>query len=156
MKKTSLSLALICVMGTGMMFSMTGCSAQKAMNQPDKKDVSVLKKGTPRYEVIGEFGKPLHTMQSKDGHNIDIFSFIQGYSKGSKAARAFGHTLMDIGTLGMWEIVGSPVEAAASGDKVTVKVQYDEADLVDTIVAIKGKDELNFMGKSDPDTHVSN
>jgi len=105
--------------------------------------MGVLEKGTPRYEVIGELGKPLHTMQSKDGDNVDIFSFIQGYSKGSKAARAFGHTMMDIGTLGLWEVVGTPVEAAASGDKVTLKVEYDKSDLVDTVVAIKGKDELN-------------
>ncbi len=143
MKNTTVSLALACIMSTGMIATMAGCSAQKAMSQPDKKDLSVLEIGTPRYRVVGELGRPLLSAMAKNGKKFDVFSFIQGYSKGSKAARAFGHTLMDIGTLGMWEVVGSPVEAAASGDKVIIKVEYDKSDLVEVVTAMKGQSELN-------------
>ena len=39
-------------------------------------------------------------------------------------------------------MVGTPVEAIASGDKVVVRVMYDSSGLVDRVVAIKGKGEL--------------
>jgi len=141
--KKSISIALMCLMLPIISISTTGCAVNKAMNQPDKKDVSVLDRGTPRYEVIGELGKPVSTETDKNGNKIDVYSFIQGYSKGAKAARALGHSVMDIATLGLWEVVGSTTEAIASGDKVVVRVRYDKNDLVDSVHALKGKGELN-------------
>ncbi len=125
-----------------MMIETTGCAVHSAMNQPDKKDVSVLKRGTPRFEVIGELGEPVYTEKTDDGKLIDTYAFVQGYSKGVKATRALGHGLLDIATLGLWEVIGSPAEAIASGDKVVVRVFYDKSKLVDRVIPIKGKDEL--------------
>lgn len=122
---------------------VSGCSVNKAMNQPNKKDVSVLDKGTPRYEVISEIGQPIDTKVTPEGNKIDVYSFIQGYSKAAKASRAFGHGLMDLFTLGLWEIAGTATEAAASGDKVVVRVHYDSSELIHRVEALKGADELN-------------
>jgi len=140
--KKSISIALMCLMLPVAGLSVSGCAVNKAMNQPDKKDVSVLDRGTPRYEVIGELGMPVDTQLSDDGKKIDVYSFTQGYSKGAKAARAFGHGVMDVATLGLWEVIGTPTEAIASGDKVVVRVFYDESELVDHVKALKGKEEL--------------
>ena len=141
--KRSISIALMCLMLPMVAISTTGCAVNQAMNQPDKKDVSVLNRGTPRYEVMGELGQPVSTEITKDDKKIDVYSFIQGYSKGVKAARALGHGVMDIVTLGLWEIIGSPTETIASGDKVVVRVRYDKDDLVDSVQALKGKGELD-------------
>ncbi len=121
---------------------LQGCAVKQAMEQPDKKDVSVFAVGTPRYRIIAEVGKPVETKVAEDGTKIDVFSFVQGYSKGAKAARAFGHGVMDVATLGLWEVIGSPTEAIASGDKVIVRVYYDKNDLVERVVPIKGGKEL--------------
>jgi hypothetical protein len=142
MKRKLLSTLLILTFGATISLTTTGCSVKSAMSQPDKKDVSVFNRGTPRFEVIGEVGQPVDIQKNDDGTITDTYSFIQGYSKGAKAGRAIGHGIMDVMTLGLWEIVGSPTEAIASGDKVVVRVKYDKSKLVDKVTAIKGKDEL--------------
>jgi len=142
MKRKLVSVLATCLLGTSMAITTTGCAVKSAMDQPSKKDTSVFSRGTPRYEVIGEVGQPVDTIKNDDGTITDTYSFIQGYSKGAKAGRALGHGLMDIATLGLWEVIGSPTEAIASGDKVVVRVQYDKSKLVDKVTAIKGKDEL--------------
>ncbi len=50
---------------------ISGCSVYMASQQPDKKDVSLFKKGTPRSLLLGEFGYP--TAQTEhDGKVWDI------------------------------------------------------------------------------------
>ncbi len=139
MKKKLLSTLLILIMGMTTSFTITGCSVHSAMNQPNKKDVRVFDRGTPRFEVIGE---PVDVQINDDGTITDTYSFIQGYSKSAKAGRALGHGVMDFMTLGLWEIIGSPTEAIASGDKVVVRVKYDKSKLVDRVRAIQGRDEI--------------
>lgn len=119
---------------------LIGCSASKAMNQPDAKDLSVLQSNTERKLVIGELGAPIHTEENEEGNKVDTYSFIQGYSKGAKAARAAGHVIMDIATLGIWEAAGSPIEAAASGDRVIVEIIYNEKNLLEHVRVLKGKE----------------
>ena len=48
------------------------------------------------------------------------------------------HGVADVFTLGLWEVVGTPVEMIANGDQVTVKVFYDENSYV-TNVEIHGE-----------------
>lgn len=105
---------------------LTSCSAFMATQQPDRKNLAVLSEATPRQEVRAELGMPIQNGKDVDGFDFDIFEFIQGYSKGSKAARAAWHGLADVFTLGLWEVVGMPVEALASGTKLKVTVTYDE------------------------------
>ena len=136
------SILFTCSIGLVTSITITGCSVKSAMDQPSKKDTSVFDRGTPRYEVIGEVGKPVDTIKNENGTITDTYSSIQGYSKGAKAGRAFGHALMDISTLGLWELIGTPTETIASGDKVIVRVTYTKSNLVDFTQAIKGKDEL--------------
>lgn len=104
-----------------------GCSVYKAANQPDKKDVNLLSVGTPRENIIAEFGSPIHS-EVQDGKKVEIYKFIQGYSGGAKGTRAFFHGAADVMTLGLWEIVGTPIEGAYSGDEMAFKVTFDEND----------------------------
>ncbi len=43
------------------------------------------------------------------------------------AGRAVGHGVMDVLTLGLWEIIGTPIEAV-QGDKYELTVTYDKTD----------------------------
>ena len=109
--------------------NLVGCSVHRAANQPSLKNTSVLKPGIPRDLIIAEFGAPISS-EAHQGGKKDIYSFVQGYSKGAKAGRAFFHGAADVLTLGLWEIVGTPVEGSFNGKKMTVRVIYDAGDKV--------------------------
>jgi hypothetical protein len=123
-------------------FIFGGCSVYMAAKQPDKKDTSLLKRGTPRKHVIAEFGKPVYTIEKDDGCKKDVFVFVQGYSDGEKAGRAFFHGAADFFTLGLWEVVGTPAETLADGTEVKVEVDYDANDRVDQIFVLKGDEQI--------------
>jgi hypothetical protein len=113
----------------------------KATEQPDKKNLNVLSPGVPRNYVIAELGAP-NFSEERDGTTTDIFAFRQGYSKQVKAGRAFGHAAADVLTWGLWEIVGTPVEALADGTPVKVEVTYDPQRRVEYVDVIEGPPEL--------------
>ncbi len=62
-----------------------------------------------------------------------MFAFTQGYSKGTRAGRAFFHGVADVFTLGLWEVVGTPIELTATGTEMKVRVTYDEENRVKTV-----------------------
>ena len=107
-----------------------------AAHQPDKKDLSLLAKGTPRSVLLSEFGKPADT-RLIDGRREDFFLFRQGYSKGAKTTRAIFHGTADVLTLGLWEIVGTPTEATFDGTKMAVDVKYDSYDRVEQVTYLR-------------------
>ncbi len=125
-------LALLCLIPL-----LIGCSPVMAARQPDAKDLGVLAGGVPRAQVIAELGAPVWS-ETKDGVKTDIFAFTQGYSTGAKVSRTIVHAVFDVFTLGLWEVVGTPIEAIASGTKTKIQVTYDEQDRVKTVTKIEG------------------
>ncbi|HEX8948570.1 MAG TPA: hypothetical protein VF790_06390 [Dissulfurispiraceae bacterium] len=123
-----------------MLFASSGCSVYMAAKQPGKKDLAVLKTGTPRSHVIAELGQPVFS-EIKNGAKADVFAFRQGYSSGVKAGRAFIHGVADVFTLGLWEVVGTPVESVATGSDLKLQVLYDESDLVQSYETIGPKEK---------------
>ena len=115
--------------------SASGCAVNRAANQPDEKDISLLSAGTPRAKILAEFGSPINT-EIKDGKKTDVYSIIQGYSSGTKASRVFLHGAADVMTLGLWELVGGSVEGSYNGEKVSFQVIYDEKDLVKKVLPL--------------------
>jgi hypothetical protein len=115
---------------------LTGCSVFMAAKQPPKKDLSVLTVGTPRNVLVAELGSPVHS-ETKEGLRIDVYNFVQGYSKGAKAGRAVFHGAADVLTLGLWEVVGTPTEATFDGNRMSVEVRYDANDRVKETITIK-------------------
>jgi hypothetical protein len=113
----------------------SGCSVYMASHQPDKKDTTLLKPGTPRSLLLTEFGQPVSS-ETKEGKRVDVFSFVQGYSQGTKSIRAIFHGVADVFTLGLWEVVGTPTESALNGDKLMYEVTYDANDRVEKVVPI--------------------
>ena len=127
--KYLLWLALLSVM-------LAGCSVFMAAKQPEKKDIDLLQPGTTRAQMISEFGAPV-VSELKDGKRYEIFKFVQGYSTGAKAGRAFFHGAANVVTLGLWELIGTPTEITFSGDEMAFQVKYDENDVVEEVAIIK-------------------
>lgn len=108
---------------------LSGCSVFMAAKQPDYKNVDLFKVGTPRTQLLAEFGNPVSS-DTKNGTKCDTFSFTQGYTAGAKAGRAFLHGVADVFTLGLWEVIGTPTEAVFSGDQVGYEACYDKDDRI--------------------------
>jgi len=113
------------VCAVAVLVATSGCSVVMAAKQPDAKDLSVLNEGTARSVVLGELGQPAWSGE-RDGAKLDVFAFVDGYHKATKAARAFFHAAADVFTFGLWEVIGTPAEAIFSGSKMRVEVAYDD------------------------------
>ena len=118
-----------------------GCAAYRAAQQPGKKNLNVLTVGTPRTHVIAELGAPVFS-EERDGHEIDVFTFKQGYSKPTKAGRAMAHAAADVVTWGLWEVVGTPVEMLADGTDVKLEISYDQQHAVENVDIISGREVI--------------
>ena len=104
----------------------TGCSVGMAMSGKPDPNIGVLSVGQSRDIVLLNLGQPAKTATTKTGR-IDVFRLQRGNQK--SAGRAVGHAVMDVLTLGAWEIIGTPIEGFA-GDKFTVTIEYDKNDKV--------------------------
>jgi len=72
---------------------------------------------------------------------------VQGYTGLEKGGRAVLPGAADVMTLGLWEIVGTPIEGSlANGTKVSVEVTYDREDRVALITPIRGQEKLTNPG----------
>jgi hypothetical protein len=117
------------------LYSLSGCSVYMAANQPPAKNIDLFKVGTPRSALLAEFGYPTSS-EVKEGKKYDIYRFTQGYSGGAKAGRAMAHGIASVLTLGIWEVIGTPVEAANSGDLTAYEVGYGSDDRVDVVISL--------------------
>ena len=114
----------------------SACSVAMAAKQPSKKDVGLLTPGVPRNLVLAELGQPVATDISA-GKRVEVFSFVQGYSKGARISRTIAHGTADVLTLGLWEIAGTPTEAIFDGTRVAYEVTYDPSDRIERVVVLK-------------------
>lgn len=126
-RATIAAIALACLCITSCCLS--GCTAYKVAAAPAQKDLTVLNPGTARDRVIAELGPPVRT-ETMDNYRKDLFTFIQGRSRGSKSGLATVIALEDIATLGVAEMYLAGSEDEYAGKKITVAVYYDASDMV--------------------------
>jgi len=90
---------------------LSGCSTSEENARPDPVDLSQFGPGTERFTVIEALGKPEGTVV-QNTQPCDIYRiYTRGLSSGGKAAMAAGETVTDIATLGLAEIIWTPVHA---------------------------------------------
>lgn len=124
------------LMLVGLALTLSGCSVAMAAHQPSKKDIQMFAHGVPRSLIVAEVGAPI-TTETRAGKRVEVFAFTQGYSKAARVGRTIGHGAGDVLTLGLWEIVGTPTEAAFNGKRVVYEVTYDASDRIENAVALK-------------------
>lgn len=120
-----------------MALTIQGCSISKAASGPKAKDLSVLEKGTSRDTVILELGAPILSETNEAGDKTDLFKFVQGQHGAARAGKGLLYGVMAVGSLGLSELVTNPVEGAASGAEMQIKVSYDQANKVKEVVFLK-------------------
>jgi hypothetical protein len=103
----------------------SGCSVGMALSGNEQRDTSIFYNGAERSFVIAKVGLPDTSVQDKDGNWIDTYFIVQGNEP--SAGRAVGHGALDVVTLGLWEVFGTPIEAAAGKEqKSRYVIYYDE------------------------------
>jgi hypothetical protein len=107
--------------------ALGGCSVGMAMSGSDNPDLGAVRVGATRGEVQMQLGSPVRTTTLPDGTRTDLYEYEIGNEP--SAARAMGHGVMDVLTLGAWEIIGTPVEGF-QGEKYQATITYGQDDKV--------------------------
>lgn len=106
---------------------LAGCSVYMAASSEGKKDLDIVRPGASRDIVLAEFGTPVASA-TENGENFDLFRFTRERSTGSNAGRAVAYGAAAVLTLGLSEVVATPLEAGVGDAGVmSLKVFYNEA-----------------------------
>lgn len=132
---------------------LSSCSIYMAANQPGREDLAVLTEGTPQATVRAELGSPAWIGKDGQGLDVEVFQFVQGYSGGARASRVLWHTAADTFSLGLWELIGTPIESHHSGTKMNAIVTYDEQQRVKSVrLRDDQNNEIPWETKSEEET----
>ncbi|MEM9725297.1 MAG: hypothetical protein AAF909_07535 [Pseudomonadota bacterium] len=145
--------------------SLSGCSVYMAANSEGKRDTNILTPGTTRAAVLAELGQPVATVPvappapaAEDAPSsgvaiipapigpsatpalYDVFRFTQERSTGSNAGRAVFYGAAAVLTLGLSEVIATPLEAAV-GDagEIRLRVFYGADDRVQRAEVLDGE-----------------
>lgn len=101
-----------------------------AMSGKTSPNLGAVRQGVTRGEVEMHLGQPVQTATQPDGSVINTYVYEVGNEP--SAGRAMGHAAMDVLTLGLWEIIGTPVEGI-QGEKYQAVVIYAPDNTVKSI-----------------------
>ncbi len=119
-------LALVVVFAAGM---LSGCAS--TTKSADRRDVSVIRTGVARAEILKELGTPVSSTKSKDGNQVDIFTFVQGVKPAGQTPRPIEPEEADAQMMKiMLKKTGFSPDAMFDGQTLTVQVNYDQDDRV--------------------------
>lgn len=111
---------------------LAGCSVGMAMSGKKTPELGAIRVGATRGEIEMHLGPPAD-IQEENGLPMDIYEYETGNDP--SAGGAIGHGVMDVLTLGLWEVVGTPIEGF-QGEKKRVVVMYDDKDVATKIEAV--------------------
>ncbi len=123
---------------------MTGCSVFMAATGSKTPNLSVLQVGAHRGTVELELGPPTKiSINDSTGATTAVYEYWTGDDPDT--GRAILHGALDVLTLGLWEVIGTPAEMIASGEQHSVTVSYDRAQRVISVnnpVFVRRDDEV--------------
>jgi len=103
---------------------LAACSPVMESNRPDPIDLKQFTVGEDRIKVITTLGAPMSTVENA-GNSCDVYQlFTDGPGSGGKVAIAAGEAVADVFTLGLAEVVFTPVEVGTKNAKHTVTFCY--------------------------------
>ena len=113
---------------------LSACSVGMALSGEDNPDLGAVRMGAQRGEVELHLGAPIKTVSLQDGRRADVYEYQIGNEP--SAGRAIGHGAMDVLTLGLWEVIGTPIEGV-QGETYHATITYDRDDRVVEITTKK-------------------
>lgn len=105
--------------------SFSGCSVYLAMQGKEEPDISRVEVGSTRGQIEIELGDPVESKPNLEGGLSDTYVYVTGDEK--SAMRALLHGAMDVLTLCIWELIGTPIELA-QGERKALQIDYDAND----------------------------
>jgi hypothetical protein len=92
----------------------------------DEPQMHLVKEGTSRRVIESQLGMPVSRSVLKAGGSVCEYD----YELGNRAStnRAVGHAVVDVLTLGVWEVFASGYELSR-GTKYRATVEYDSRDV---------------------------
>ena len=118
---------------------LEGCSAfmagQRSVYRGDPKIIQV---GVERTTIETTLGPPdlvvlLDAGRAKAVYKIDP----DAHTRGARNAAVVGHVIADVLTLGLWEIVGTPLELSAQDKLVTYLIYYGADGKIKKVETVK-------------------
>lgn len=111
----------------------TSCSVAMAARK-DGTTIERVQACRTRGQMISQGPRIVSSDRLPTGELVEVYQFQQ--ERGS-AARALMHGALDVGTCGLWEVVGTPIEACAN-EKIyfTLRVVYDKCEKISKIELI--------------------
>jgi len=107
--------------------ALVGCSVGMAMSGKKDPNLGAFRVGSTRGEAELQLGSPISTTTTTEGRRVDLYEYEIGNEP--SAGRAIAHGVMDVLTLGIWEIIGTPIEGF-QGTTHRLTVTYDQDDRV--------------------------
>ena len=127
---------------------MQACSVVMAVSGDKDPNLAVLQVGAARGLIELELGKAVEQHVAADGTTTCKYEYTIGNAP--SGGRAVAHGVMDVLTLGLWEIVGTPVEAFIPQHH-EVTVVYDRKQTlvsVNDVLVMKEEEEDEVEGQS--------
>lgn len=119
---------LIC--GLFVIVSMTSCSVIMAAKK-EGVDVSRIQACRTRGQVLATGIQPIESQRLSDTEFYEVYQVQR--PRGS-AARAFMHGALDICTCGIWEAIGTPIEACVDQKEFyCLKITYDNCENIQKV-----------------------
>ena len=109
----------------------SGCSVFMAMKGKQDPNMAAIHIGQDRSLVILNLGQPSKTVMMEN-LKADVFRLERGNAP--SGGRALAHGALDLFTLGLWEVAGTPIEAM-QGEKFVLTIEYDEKDKVRKVIS---------------------
>ena len=132
MRKTTL--LLLCTLA----LLLQGCSAIMAGKKQTHKDLSVLRIGGNRDDIVAVLGGPYQTQRFEDGQIKDTYKLVEGApSEEWKTVEVVGNGVLAVGTLGLWEILGTPLQIASQQEATLFILYYGKDNKLKAYDAIK-------------------
>jgi hypothetical protein len=105
---------------------LTSCSVIMAAKK-EGMSVSEVQTLRTRGQLIASGACLISSERLLTGELCEVYQ-IQN-TKGS-AARAFMHGLLDVSTCGLWEVIGTPIEACDTRTYFCVRITYDQQEFI--------------------------
>jgi hypothetical protein len=130
--------------------SLCACSTIMEFQRPDPIDLTQFHPGERRIDVVKVLGPPLTSMN--DGpQSCDIYHlYTKGPNSAGKAGIALVEGAADVFTLGLAEVVSTPVEAGTKNSLYPVTMCYDK-----TAVLLSVEEASQSVGAPPPPSVAS-
>jgi len=113
---------------------LSGCSVYMAAKKEGVRLEDLCQCKT-RGCVLSKGAVPISSEKAEEGGVVDVY--IVQAPKGS-AARAVMHGVLDVFTLGIWEVAGTPIEGSLGKKRqYAIRVTYDNEDNVKKVEMVQ-------------------